>query len=431
MNLTGLRAEVLFLKGALERARIEPEFLRLGEYKSAIEPFTRTSLSPEARDALDAILDDLYEQLVTGIAEGRRIAPETVRTLIDKGPYRASEAKKAGLLDEVLYEDELESKLGEFVYGNDVKPTVVEAGVYLRRARRRAPPPGAQFPFPRIALIPAEGLIRVGKTRRSQLGRSVAAGTFVDALRRARDDDRISAIVLRVNSPGGSGLASDLIWREVRLARRKKPVVVSMGDVAASGGYYLSMPANWIVAEPGTLTGSIGVIAGKFNFRGLYEFLGLAKETIDRGARAGAQSDYRPFTKEERLKLQLELQAFYDDFVEKAAEGRKLEKAALETVARGRVWTGKQALAHALVDQLGGIVEAIEAAKRFAGIPVAQPVRLVAATRPLPALLAGFSWNPLRTLPRGVSDAINLTESMGQFRDGELLAICPFQLKLF
>jgi protease-4 len=180
----------------------------------------------------------------------------------------------------------------------------------------------------------------------------------------SRRRSRISAIVLRVDSPGGSGLASDIIWREVLLAREKKPVVVSMGDVAASGGYYLSMPAHRIYAEPGSLTGSIGVIAGKFNLRGLYDLLGLAKETLDRGARAGVQSDYRPFTDEERAKLEREVQAYYDDFVDKAAQGRALPREKVESIARGRVWTGRQALARGLVDELGGLTEAVEGARR-------------------------------------------------------------------
>jgi protease-4 len=427
MHLVGLRAEVLFLRGALERARVEPEFVRLGEYKSATEPFTRTSLSPEARDALDAILDDLYDQFVIGIAEGRSLTPEQVRALIDAGPYRAGEAKEAGLLDAVLYEDEVEGYLGEMIRAGGKKPAVVPADVYLRHARRSAPPAGTRLPPPRVALLVAEGMIR-GGARPARLGRGVASRPFVEALREARDSSRISAIVLRVDSPGGSGLASDIIWREVLLAREKKPVVVSMGDVAASGGYYLSMPAHRIYAEPGSLTGSIGVIAGKFNLRGLYDLLGLAKETLDRGARAGVQSDYRPFTDEERAKLEREVQAYYDDFVDKAAQGRALPREKVESIARGRVWTGRQALARGLVDELGGLTEAVEGAKRRAGIPVAQPVHLEVFPKALPSLLAAWSWNPLRALPRTLQEPLDLADSLDSFRDGEPLAICPFMV---
>jgi protease-4 len=430
MHLVGLRAEVLFLRGALDRARVEPEFVRLGEYKSATEPFTRTSLSPEARDALDAILDDLYDQFVSGIAEGRGLTPKRVRTLIDAGPYRAQEAKEAGLLDDVIYEDEVEACVGGMIQSGDEKPAVVPAEVYLRHARRAPPPPGTRLPPPRVALLVAEGMIRGGR-RPARLGRGVASAAFVDAIREARDARRVSAIVLRVDSPGGSGLASDIIWREVLLAREKKPVIVSMGDVAASGGYYVAMPADRIIAEPGTLTGSIGVIAGKFNLRGLYDLLGFAKETLDRGARAGAQSDYRPFTDEEREKLQREVQAYYDDFVDKAARGRALPRETMESIARGRVWTGRQALAHGLVDELGGLREAVEAAKRRAGIPVAQPVRLETFPKAFPALLAAWSWNPLRTLPRTLQEPLDMLDALASFREGEPLALCPFMVTFF
>jgi len=430
LQLTGLRAEVLFLQGVLERAQVEPEFVRLGEYKSAAETFTRTSLSPAAREALDSILDDLYDQLVSGIAVGRGLAPEQVKSLIDSGPYRAAEAKSAGLVDDILYEDELKDYVAALLDRPADKMGIVEASAYVRYASPAALPPGARVPFPRIALILAEGLIRVGRARTSQFGRAVGATTFCDAIRQAARDERVSAIVLRVDSPGGSGLASDLIWREVQQAREKKPVVVSMGDVAASGGYYLSMPSDWIVAEPATLTGSIGVIAGKFSLRGLYEMLGLVKETIDRGKRAGAHSDYRRFTKEEMKKLEAEVRAFYDDFVTKAAAGRGVAIEEMEEAAQGRVWTGRQALSRRLVDELGGIPEAIAAAKRRAEIPTDQPVSVELLPRPLPSLLAGLPMNPFRSAPASVKDTIGLAESLGAFRDGEPLALWPLLVKI-
>lgn len=430
LHLTGLRAEVLFLHGVLERAHVEPEFVHLGEYKSAAETFTRTSLSPAARDALNSILDDLYDQLVSGIAEGRGLAPEQIKSLIDAGPYRAAEAKDAGLIDEILYEDELKDYVAALLDRPAEKMGVVKASAYMRYARPAALPPGARVPFPRIALILAEGLIRVGRARPSQFGRAVGAATLCDAIRRATSDERVSAIVLRVDSPGGSGLASDLIWREVQKAREKKPVVVSMGDVAASGGYYLSMPSDWIIAEAATLTGSIGVIAGKFNLRGLYDMLGLVKETIDRGERAGAHSDYRRFTKEELKKLEAEVRAFYDDFVTKAAEGRGIAIEEIEKAAQGRVWTGRQALSHKLIDELGGIPEAIAAAKRRADIPTDQPVNVELLPRPMASLLAGLPLNPFRNVPAPVKESIDLAESLGAFRDGEPLALWSLMVKI-
>ena len=430
LHLTGLRAEVLFFRGVLDRARVEPEIVRLGEYKSAAEPFTRTSLSPEAREALESILDDLYDQLVSAVAEGRGLTPERVRALIDAGPYRAPAAREAGLVDEVCYEDELEDKLPGLLGRPDSKPAVIPVGPWLRAARRMPPPPGTRVPPPRVALLVAEGFIRSGRTRPFPPSRAVASTSFVEALRQAREDPRVQAIVLRIDSPGGSGLASDVIWRELRLAREKKPLVVSMGDVAASGGYYLAMGADWIVAEPATLTGSIGVIAGKVNLRGLYDLLGLSKEAIDRGERAGAHSDYRPFTEAERRKLQEDIRAAYEDFVAKAASCRNLQVEELDKAARGRVWTGRQALGLRLVDELGGIRAAIAAAKRRGGIPFAQPVRLDVYPRAVPSPLDLLARSPLRGIPRGAQDALALLGAGVPLREGEPLALWPFMLKI-
>ncbi len=430
LHLIGLRAEVLFLRGALDRARIEPEIVRLGEYKSAAEPFTRKSLSPEAREALESILDDLSDQLVAGIAEGRGLTPERVRDLIDAGPHRATAALEAGLVDEVCYEDELEGKLGDWLGRPGEKPSVLPAGAWLRFARRMPPPPGTRVPPPRVALLVAEGFIRSGRTRSFPPSRAVASTSFVEALRQAREDPRVQAIVLRVDSPGGSGLASDLIWRELRLAREKKPLVVSMGDVAASGGYYLAMGADWILAEPATLTGSIGVIAGKVNLRGLYDLLGLSKEAIDRGERAGANSDYRPFTDAERRKLEEDIRATYEDFVAKAASCRGVALEEMEKAARGRVWTGRQALGLRLVDELGGVRAAIAAAKRRAGIPFAQPVRLEVYPRAVPSIIDLLTRSPLRGIPSGARDVLALADAAAHLREGEPLALWPVGLKI-
>ncbi len=425
MSLTGLRTEILFLRGTLDRARVEPEFLQLGEYKSSAETLTRSSLSPPAREALNAILDDLYDQIVSGIAEGRGLGPARVREFIDAAPHLAAQAVAHGLIDAARYEDEVEADLRVLLGATERPPSVVEARHYLRAARRLPPPPGTKLQCPRIALLIAQGMIRSGRVQPTPMGRGVASGTFVDALRKARDDRRIAAIVIRVNSPGGSSLASDLIWREVTLAREKKPVVVSMGDVAASGGYYLSMPADWIVAEGATLTGSIGVVAGKFNLRGLYDLLGIAKEALDRGAHAGAQSDYRPFTTEERAKLQEQMRSVYEDFVEKAAKGRGLDREKLDRVAQGRVWTGRQALAHGLVDELGGIQTAVAAAKRRAGIPFGQPVRMMVLPRPVPSFADLLPSSPL---PRGLVDALDVAEALQSFHALEPLVLWPFLL---
>jgi protease-4 len=307
---------------------------------------------------------------------------------------------------------------------------VLPAGPYVRAARRLPPPEGTRIPAPRVALLLAEGFIRSGRARPFPPRRTVASGTFVEAIRAARDDRRVQAIVLRVDSPGGSSLASDVIWRELRLAREKKPLVVSLGNVAASGGYYLAMAGDWVVTEGATLTGSIGVIAGKFNLRGLYDLLGLSKETIDRGARAGSSSDYRPLAPQERAKLEDDIRATYEAFVAKAAECRGLDRDALEKVARGRVWTGRQALGHRLVDELGGIKTAIAAAKRRAGIPFAQPVRLQVYPRIVASPLDVLLRNPLRALPGTWREPLELAEDLAALGESAPLALGSFLVKL-
>jgi protease-4 len=236
---------------------------------------------------------------------------------------------------------------------------------------------------PKLALVYAVGEIVSGSSQAGPFGGSYAGSdTVAAALRQAREDDAVRAIVLRVDSPGGFGPAADVIWREVRLARKKKPVVASMGDYAASGGYYIAMGADAIVAQPGTLTGSIGVFSGKFNMRGLYDKLGLSKDAVSRGRNASIYTDYRPWTDSERERIRAMNRAFYEDFLSRAAEGRGLSREAIEAVAEGRVWTGAEAVANRLADRLGGLREAIALAKEKAKIPAADEVSLTVLPAP-------------------------------------------------
>jgi protease-4 len=230
-----------------------------------------------------------------------------------------------------------------------------------------------------VALVYAVGEIVSGESQDGPFGGSGFAGadTVAAALRQAREDRAVKAIVLRVDSPGGSGTASDVIWREVRLARKAKPVVVSMGDVAASGGYYIAMAGDAIVAQPGTITGSIGVFGGKFSLRGLYDKIGITRETLTRGRHADLFSDYRPWDEEERAKVRGLMEAFYAEFLRKAAEGRKMSEAEVDAVAQGRVWTGAEAKQRGLVDELGGLSDALALAKQRAGIARDEEVALV------------------------------------------------------
>jgi protease-4 len=396
VHLVGLRAEGFFLHELLTRLDVTPEVLRVGAYKSAAETFTRDAMSPEAREQADALLDDLYAELVRGIAEGRGLSEADVRARIDAGPYTARGAIEAGLVDGCVYPDEIEATLAEIEpsrpeRGPDPSP-LVDASLY---ATWRAADPGWRplvGDLPRLAYVVASGVIARGDGLR---------GLGSDALRalleRVRRDDGVRGVVLRVDSPGGDGLATDLVWRAVHRTTYDKPVVVSMGDVAASGGYYVAAAADRVLAEAGTLTGSIGVVGGKVNLAGLYRRLGVAKDGVERGARAGLLSETRGFTPDERAALRGELESVYDTFLRRVSDGRGMSRAAVEQVAQGRVWSGARAKTLGLVDALGGPLEALADVRRLAGL--AADVRCVVEVHPRVPRFGG--WRALLGLGAG------------------------------
>jgi protease-4 len=379
VDLLGLTAEVYFYKDLFDKLGIEADIVRVGEYKSAVEPYTRNALSPEAKAMLERVLDVLYEQLIATIASGRRRAPEQVRAWIDGGPFAASDALKAGLLDRLLYADELDAYLDELV-GEDVR--LVDASERPSRSRYEGFPGflrlwaelSAKGRRPRshrdkIALIHVDGMIVSGHVSDPFGGGYASSGAVVEALNDAATDATVKAIVLRVESPGGSALAADLIWRSVRQATRKKPVVVSMGGLAASGGYYVAAAGDYILAEPATLTGSIGVFGGKFSFGGLYSKIGVRKEVLRRGRNAAFDDEREGYSDSERARATALVNDTYSRFVRLVADGRKMKPEAVEAVARGQVWTGAQAARNGLVDELGGLRRAFEVAKERAGYP--------------------------------------------------------------
>ncbi len=391
LTVLGLATEILFFKGALTKLGVEAQVSQAGRYKAAGEPFTRESMSAAHREMMEGLLDDLYDQIVEDIARDRTKDKAEVRDLIDQGLFLAAEARTSGLIDHVGYADEL-PKLLEPLIG-EVKS--IEARPYQRRRigviRRQLLRGGAQT----IALMAVDGLIKHGETtERASGARAVGSTDFVRDLAHLAAQPNIAALVLRIASPGGSGLASDLMWHELLRVREHMPVIVSMGDVAASGGYYLALAGNQVFAEEGSITGSIGVIGGKPVLHNLYTQLGIGKDILTRGQRAALFSDYLAFTPAEQERLDLEIQAFYRDFLQKVADCRGLSVAAVEPLAEGRVWSGRQAWARGLVDTLGGLEEAVTAAKEHIGVAPDQPVRLVRFPRPprLPGLL--------RLLPR-------------------------------
>jgi len=369
--LTGISSGGLYLKDGLARLGLAVEVAKAGAYKSAPEPLTRSGPSPEAREVTGALLDAVSGRLTADVAASRGLTPEAVRGLVDRGLFTAAEAKAARLVDDVLWPDEVDGWVSRLV-GRPVKVTGGYRPAPPRQAQRWGEPPA-------IAVVRLEGAIAPGAARREPLGEGwlTGAATTEEALRRAADDGRVRAIVLRVDSPGGDAGASDLIWRAVVQARRKKPVVVSMGDLAASGGYLAAVGADLIVAEPSTLTGSIGVFAIKPDLSGLLEKLSIHRDSQRRGEVAEVFSIAKPWAPAERAAVERMIQAVYDLFLDRVAAGRKLPRAEVEALAGGRVWTGAQALERKLVDRLGGLAEAVKAARERAGIPTGEEVELL------------------------------------------------------
>ena len=350
LEVTGLSTSNLYLRDALARLGVAFEVIAAGAYKSAPEPLVRSSPSPAAQEATNALLDDVFGRLVEDIAGARRLPPERVRALVDQGLFGSEEAKAAGLVDEVAWPDEADEIVARLA-GRRVR----HAGPYrpeASRAAQRWGPPRA------IEVIRIQGAIVGGRSRRG-LAELAGAETIAGQLRRAAGDANVKAIVLRIESPGGDGLASDLIWREVVRARRRKPVVASMGDVAASGGYLAAVGADAIVAEPSTLTGSIGVFVVKPDLSRLLAKLGIAREAWARGETAQLASSAKPWSEKERRAIERQIESFYGLFVDRVAEGRRLPRAKIEAAAGGRVWTGRQALERGLVDALGSLEDAI------------------------------------------------------------------------
>ena len=370
LDLTGIASYELFLRGTLDKIGAFPDVLHVGEYKTAANTFSEHTYTPSHREMAQSLNTNLYEQLVRTIAEARHKTAQEVRTLIDHGPYLPEDAIRAGLIDDVAYEDEIDDKvtLGQgtvkYLSMNDYRKVPLRS-VGLNKG-------------PRIAVVYAAGVITSGESSyEATTGQSIGSDTMVEHLRKVRADQSIKAVVLRVDSPGGSAIASDVIWREVMLTRDRKPVIASMSDVAASGGYYISMPAHKIVAQPATLTGSIGVVMIKFAIGGTLEKLGMNMERVTSGKYADLWAPDRPFTPEERKKIEESMHATYETFVEKAAAGRKTTPERIDSIAQGRVWTGAQAKEHGLVDELGGLDRALELAKQAAGIDEKSEVELV------------------------------------------------------
>ena len=365
LGVNGIGGWVPFFKEGLDKLGVEAHFEHVEEFKTAYNMFMEKGFTAAHKLMMDAIYQDIFAEYVRAVAEARKKTEDEVRAIIDKGLYQGEQALQAGLVDDLLYEDELGAIL-------------LDRGKKLKRARLseyiRTNPAGLGLETGRkVALIYAMGPIIGGEGDYNMIG----GRTLSRAIRRAREDRSMAAIVIRVDSPGGSAVASDVIWRETFLAKKEKPLVISMSDLAGSGGYWISMAGHRIVAQPQTLTGSIGVLGGKFSLAGLYEKLGITAERMAYGQRADLFSTFRPFSQEERKLLKEQILWTYERFLTKAAEGRNLTRDDVDRVGRGRVWTGRQAKEIKLVDELGGLDKALDLAKSLAGIPADEDVRLV------------------------------------------------------
>jgi protease-4 len=367
LRLIGLSSQITFYKELFDKIGVDAEFEKIAEYKSAPEQYTLSASSPAAREMRASLLDSLYGRLIADLAHDRGKTEAEVRRIMDNGPYTAGDASHAGIVDAVIEPDDLDALV------------VKELGRRYRVDDDLPRPREEAWARPQIAVVSLEGDIVDGKSMDVPLiGRRLSGGeTLAAAITWARDNPRIEAIVVRVDSPGGSALASDVIAREVAATRGKKPIVVSVGDIAASGGYFVSAPGDEIFIEPGSITGSIGIFTGKFDVSGLAKRIGVTWETARRGARADMESYFRPYTAEERTLIRDKLRYFYGRFVSTVARGRNMSEDDVDAIGRGRVWTGAQALERKLADRVGGLYDAIREAKARAGLGDDDRVELV------------------------------------------------------
>jgi protease-4 len=426
LDITGLSSEAVFVLGALEKVGVHADVVQMGRYKSAAEMFTRRDMSASHREMMESLVDDLYGQVIEAVADSRSLSPTEVRETFDRGPFLAQEAKEAKLVDEVIYEDEAQEQLVAACAGS----TVIDRTDYVRRRSVDARVRALRTPHGTVAVVHVCGTIKSGESVTGPDGSSAAgARSIAAAFKEVRERDDVRAVLVRVASPGGSGSASDLMWREMVRTKAEKPVVVSFGDVAASGGYYIALGADAIFAEPGTITGSIGVIAGKASLRSLYERVGVTKELVTRGKHATLFSDYAPLGDEERARLEAEASSFYRAFVEKVATGRKLSIEAAAASAEGRVWTGRQAWTRGLIDKLGDIGDALDAIKERLGVPIADPIAIESFPRPRRLLRLSVDLNtPLSGV---LGDSLSLLRRFEFVLQERVWAMVPFSLRFF
>jgi protease-4 len=442
LYVNGLAAEAMFYKGSLDKLGVEADVIQIGpKYKNAPDQYTKTKMGEGQAEVMNAIVDEYYNTLVNAIAESRGKSADEVKTMIDSAPHNAVQAKELGLIDDAVYREQvdelLKQKLG---YADETKLRTVSRSAY----KDVTPSSLGLENGERIAVIYASGVINVGSSLSSPIsGDIVGSDTVVKAVNDAANDKSVKAIVLRVDSPGGSALASDLMWYALENAKAKKPVVVSMSDVAASGGYYIACNANKIIAEPTTITGSIGMFMGKPIVKGMYDWLGVSNEYVMRGKNAGIFRETEKWTPEERTKMEeMANNVYFSNFVPKVAQGRGKTNEEVDTLGQGRVWTGTQAKENGLVDDFGGLEKAIQTAKELAGLPADKDVKRVIFPAPvtlIERLLGGGGSQAsddsaaralAETLPADAKKALRFAQIFEQMKRGDAMLLMPYELTI-
>ena len=419
LGIRGMMAESTFLRGTLDKLGIEADLYHAGDYKSASNLLTKKGYTKEHRESVDALLRDWYGEFLQGIAEGRELEVSRVASLVEQAPYTSREALEAGLVDEVAYRDQFDEKIKELNQGSENRASV---GRYLARTDAEGDS--------KIAVLYASGTIMTGESSEDPvLGTVLGSSTLSEQLKWVREDESFKAAILRVDSPGGSAVASEIIRREVELTQKEMPVIVSMSDVAASGGYWIAMGADRIVAQPGTVTGSIGVITGKLNLKGLYDKLGMSKDYVALTENATIEWAFQNYTRRQRVVVRRIMQEYYDAFKAGVSKGRKLSLEEVEKIAQGRVWTGERAARLGLVDELGGMDVALRWAKQLSDIPEAERVRLVHVTTR--KTMIEKIWDALGGVsalrPRSVRERFGRVTALAE--EGPVWGLVPFLLE--
>jgi protease-4 len=422
LMFTGLETEVTFIKGTLNKLGIVADLEHIGDYKSASDLLTRDKMSEAHQEEVNSLLDDMYDQITKDIAFQRGWSEEEVKSKIDQGPFTASEAYKANLVDTLIFYDQTDDLVKQMA---GKKPYRMNDKRYAGRTYYKY---SWAIP-PKIAVIFATGSIFEGESGRNfLLGDIMGSETIANAIKTAREDKTVRAIIFRVDSRGGSGMASDVILREIIRTKGKKPFIVSMSDVAGSGGYWISCAADTIISLPGTYTGSIGVISGKFSLEGLYKKIGFDIETVKRGKHADFFTTARGFSDEERKVIKRQIQEFYDEFVRKVSEGRRMSYEQVDSIGKGRVWTGRQAKGNGLVDELGGMNLALAIAKEKAGIPQEAEVEILSLPKGRGWL--NVSFENMFSLSPDLNSILEELRESNIFEEDQILLLMPYEIKI-